>query len=268
MATGSSAHPHHRNHCSVRGSRTRCWAKHWVVGHRSRGNLAPCPRKATTADGKKGAVCCQRGAAHPVDCQTGWAEDGEQPKGKMGLFQLSSLSSPFKELPEENLFQSYCAWQWDLYQHVNGVLGCCRTPRFHVPADPFWVHQHTLKGKMEFSRKGNSSHTLCHYAGLQALPHQQLTPHTVNHAEHTKLCLCLNPLHSRKFIFFLNQITNSFLYRLVTLHGLQTPNQKGLLCKTLPRKRKNAVERTKHKPPAQWEKQIACSSRTLENLIS
>lgn len=101
-------------------------ARWWVI--KAGGALAPCPRKAATAKGKDWTLCCQRATSHPADCQVGWAEDGEQPKGKMGLFKLSSLSSPFKELPQENLFQSYWAWQQDLYQYVNTVLGPCGLP--------------------------------------------------------------------------------------------------------------------------------------------
>lgn len=148
------------------------------------------------------------------------------------------------------------------------VLGPCGTPRFRVPADPFWVYWHTSKRKTELSRKGKNSHTSCHYAGLQALPHRQLTPRTVNHAEHTKLYPCSIPLHHRKFRFLLHQVTNSFLYRLVTLHRLQTPNQRWLLYKTLPHRGKPLWRGQSINLQWDGKKQTAYTSQTLENPIS
>lgn len=68
------------------------------------------------------------------------------------------------------------------------------------------------------------------------------------------------PLHPRISIFFLNQVTNSFL---VTLPRLRTPNQRGLLYNTLPRKGKTKRHRgDKAQTTAGWGEPTASSGVT------
>lgn len=190
-APGSSTGPHHRN------------------------QLPPCPRKAT--EGRERALCC------PTDCQG----DGQRPKGKRGFLKLSFLRAPLKELPQAKVLQSYWAWQGDLHQHGNTGLGRWGAPSFRLLL-PFSGTPTCFEGKNSFQDKARipTSHTTAQ--GCKRCPTDNDPPHGKSHRPHKAVSVTPHP---RQLLFALKQVTNSFLYRLVTPHRLQTPKQRGLLYK-------------------------------------